>query len=529
MIKFALKGLFTRKLRTGLDRARDRARRRDDQRDVRPHGLDRQRVRQDLHGRPSGLGRRRSPASPRSTSRTAAASRSRRSTSRSSARCARSRRSGRPREASTATRRQLIGKDGKAIVYGGAPNLGFASPTATRRSTRSGSSRALAGAGRDRHRQGDGRQEGLRDRRRDRRPGGRARSSASGSPGSWSSARPLDRRRDARRLRPPDGAASCSRRRAARRDRGRREAGRTPQQLLAAIRPILPPDAQVRTGAGAGAGGRGGHERVHLVPAGVPARVRRDRAVRRLVRDRELALDHDRAADARVRDAADARRIAASGARARSSSRRSSSASSRRWSASSSVSCSRPGSSSSSRPSASRCRTTGSSSSTRTVVVALLAGILVTLFASLRPALRATRVPPIAAVREGATLPPGRFARYRGIGAALTASPASRRSPTASSATASARSRSSSGWASGAAHVPRRRALLVAARPSARQRARLARGADRRRGRPARARQRSAQPAAHRVDRGRADDRARARHARRHARRGHHQRRSGAR
>ncbi len=57
---------------------------------------------------------------------------------------------------------------------------------------------------------------------------------------------------------------------------------------------------------------------------------------------------------------------------------------------------------------------------TRTVVVALLAGILVTLFASLRPALRATRVPPIAAVREGATLPPGRFARYRWIGAALT-------------------------------------------------------------------------------------------------------------
>jgi putative ABC transport system permease protein len=57
----------------------------------------------------------------------------------------------------------------------------------------------------------------------------------------------------------------------------------------------------------------------------------------------------------------------------------------------------------------------------RTVVVALLAGILVTLIASLRPAIRATRVPPIAAVREGATLPPGRFHRYRGVGAALTA------------------------------------------------------------------------------------------------------------
>src|SRR5215207_1380470 len=56
---------------------------------------------------------------------------------------------------------------------------------------------------------------------------------------------------------------------------------------------------------------------------------------------------------------------------------------------------------------------------TRTVVVALLVGILVTLVASLRPAIRATRVPPIASVREGATLPPGRFARLRGAGALL--------------------------------------------------------------------------------------------------------------
>jgi putative ABC transport system permease protein len=49
----------------------------------------------------------------------------------------------------------------------------------------------------------------------------------------------------------------------------------------------------------------------------------------------------------------------------------------------------------------------------RAVIIALAAGILVTLVASLRPAFRATRVPPIAAVREGATLPQSRFARYR--------------------------------------------------------------------------------------------------------------------
>src|SRR5215208_5222951 len=58
---------------------------------------------------------------------------------------------------------------------------------------------------------------------------------------------------------------------------------------------------------------------------------------------------------------------------------------------------------------------------TRTIVVALLVGIVVTIVASIRPALRATRVPPIAAVREGASLPPGRFARYRGTGSGLLA------------------------------------------------------------------------------------------------------------
>jgi putative ABC transport system permease protein len=50
---------------------------------------------------------------------------------------------------------------------------------------------------------------------------------------------------------------------------------------------------------------------------------------------------------------------------------------------------------------------------TTAVVIALAAGILVTLVASLRPALRATRVAPISAVREGATLPPSRFAFLR--------------------------------------------------------------------------------------------------------------------
>ena len=55
----------------------------------------------------------------------------------------------------------------------------------------------------------------------------------------------------------------------------------------------------------------------------------------------------------------------------------------------------------------------------RTIVVSLLVGVIVTLVASLRPALRATRVPPIAAVREGAVLPPSRFVRLRTVGSLL--------------------------------------------------------------------------------------------------------------
>ncbi|WP_410793341.1 ABC transporter permease [Kribbella sp. C-35] len=58
---------------------------------------------------------------------------------------------------------------------------------------------------------------------------------------------------------------------------------------------------------------------------------------------------------------------------------------------------------------------------TRTIVVALIVGVVVTVLASLRPAMRATRVPPIAAVREGAALPPGRFHKYRSAGAVVVA------------------------------------------------------------------------------------------------------------
>ena len=61
---------------------------------------------------------------------------------------------------------------------------------------------------------------------------------------------------------------------------------------------------------------------------------------------------------------------------------------------------------------------------TRTIVVSLLVGTGITLVAGLSPALRATRVPPIAAVREGAKLPRSalsRFAPYIAIGTIVVA------------------------------------------------------------------------------------------------------------
>jgi putative ABC transport system permease protein len=57
----------------------------------------------------------------------------------------------------------------------------------------------------------------------------------------------------------------------------------------------------------------------------------------------------------------------------------------------------------------------------RTMVVALAAGILVTVLASVYPGFRATMVPPIAAVREGATLPDEPLDRIRETRRALIA------------------------------------------------------------------------------------------------------------
>ncbi len=56
--------------------------------------------------------------------------------------------------------------------------------------------------------------------------------------------------------------------------------------------------------------------------------------------------------------------------------------------------------------------TSGIVMAARTVIVSLVIGIGVTVVSALTPALRATRVPPVAALQEGAAMPPSRFSRF---------------------------------------------------------------------------------------------------------------------
>ena len=145
---------------------------------------------------------------------------------------------------------QLIGKNGKAIVFGGAPNLGFSiargdSPfnplTLVEGSWPKANEVVIdkSTAGKEHFEvgqivgvQAEGPVQLLRISGHRQVRLGRD-----------------DRGRDARRLRPADRAAPVRQAGQARRDRGRREAGRVRPELVQEIRAILPPGTQVRSGA----------------------------------------------------------------------------------------------------------------------------------------------------------------------------------------------------------------------------------------------------------------------------------------
>ena len=132
----------------------------------------------------------------------------------------------------------------------------------------------------------------------------------------------------------------------------------------------------------------------------------------------------------------------------------------------------------------------------------------------------ATRVPPIAAVREGATLPESRFARFRTPAALILTAIGFALVIYALFGSGLGTPRSSCPWARRATRLHRCRTLRLEARARARNGARLAHCSPGRSGGPARAWKRKAQPATHRVYRSGPHDRARARLSRRGTRAG---------
>jgi putative ABC transport system permease protein len=65
--------------------------------------------------------------------------------------------------------------------------------------------------------------------------------------------------------------------------------------------------------------------------------------------------------------------------------------------------------------------TSGIALAPRTIIVSLVVGVGIAVLSSLAPALRATRIPPVAALHEGATLPKSALARHSSVVAAVVA------------------------------------------------------------------------------------------------------------
>ena len=133
--------------------------------------------------------------------------------------------------------------------------------------------------------------------------------------------RPVRRRRLARGTR-PSPSSTCRRRRRCSRSAGEldeifvaAQRGVSPEQLVREIRAVLPASVEVQTGAESAREETGRGHRVHRHLPLLPARLRRHRALRRRLRHLQHALDHGRAAHARVRHAAHDRRLPPPGAR----------------------------------------------------------------------------------------------------------------------------------------------------------------------------------------------------------------------
>ena len=210
---------------------------------------------------------------------------------------------------------QLV-KDGKTIAFGGAPNLGFSvDPTKPQFNSLTLVQGAWPGPNEvvvDKSTADKKDLDGRPDHRRAGRGPGREAHGSPASSSSGRSARSAARRSRASTSRPPSG--SSTRRGSSTRSasppspesRPRSSSSRSARSCRRTRRcgPATPRRSEDAKS----------HGRVHLVPPLLPARLRTDRALRRRIRDRQLAVDHDRAAHARARDAADARRVATSGA-----------------------------------------------------------------------------------------------------------------------------------------------------------------------------------------------------------------------
>ena len=193
---------------------------------------------------------------------------------------------------------QLVGRNGKVISSGGAPGLAFSYSTAGEHFNplQLTSGRLPDQPERDRHRRLDREQARLQGRRRDRRRRAGARGAVPDRGHRQDRRRLLARGRHDLGVHAGQGAGAVQQGRQIRLDQRRRQA----RVLAPAARESDQAAARAeRAGQDRSAAGPAGDQRHQRVPQhlpGLPARVRRHRPVRRKLRDRQHAVDHDRPA-----------------------------------------------------------------------------------------------------------------------------------------------------------------------------------------------------------------------------------------